>query len=84
MATQARISPETHKKLVRIAAETGKTQQEVIEAAVGSYEREMFLQQVNEGFARLRADPAAWREEEAEREAWDRTLDDSDPSDAGS
>lgn len=84
MATQARISPETHKKLVRIAAETGKTQQEVIEAAVATYEREMFLQQVNEGFARLRADAEAWREEEAEREAWDGTLGDGDPSDDGS
>lgn len=84
MATQARISPETHKKLVRLAAETGKTQQEVIEAAVGRYEREMFLQQVNEGFARLRADTEAWRIEEAERDAWDSALEDGDPSDDGS
>jgi predicted DNA-binding protein len=78
MATQARISHETHKKLVRLAAETGKTQQDLIEAAVGSYERGMFLQQLNEGFARLRADTEAWREEEAERAEWDATLEDGD------
>lgn len=80
MATQARISPETHSKVVRIAAETGKTQQEVIDLAVGNYEREMFLQQMNEGFARLRANPEAWQEEETEREEWDDTLADGDGS----
>jgi predicted DNA-binding protein len=84
MATQARISRETHKKLVRLAAETGKTQQEVIEAAVGNYERELFLRQVNEGFARLRADTDAWREENAERAAWDATLEDGGLGNDGS
>lgn len=80
MATQARISPETHSKVVRIAAETGKTQQEVIDLAVGRYEREMFLEQMNEGFARLRANPDAWQEVENEREEWDDTLADGDGS----
>lgn len=80
MATQARISPETHSKVVRIAAETGKTQQEVIDLAVGHYEREMFLQQMNEGFARLRENPEAWQEEESEREQWEVTLTDDDGS----
>lgn len=80
MATQARISPETHTKLVRLAAETGRTQQEVIEAAVGCYERQLFLQQTNEGFARLRANEEAWKEEQNEREAWDGTLGDDDSS----
>ncbi len=77
MATQARISPEAHKKLVRLAAETGQTHQEVIDVALRNYEREMFLQQMNAGFARLREDEDAWREELAERGEWDTTLADT-------
>lgn len=78
MATQARISPETHSKVVRLAEETGKTHQEVIDVAVGKYERDLFLQQVNEGFARLREDAEAWQEEETERQEWETTLADGD------
>jgi predicted transcriptional regulator len=77
MATQARLSPETHEKVVRLAIETGTTQQQVIDIAVSKYEREVFLRQVNEGFASLRADSEAWREEQAEREAWDISLADT-------
>ena len=76
MPTQTRISERAHARLRRIAEETGKTHQEVIDAALRTYEREVFLERVNEGFAALRADPRAWAEELAERAAWDATLTD--------
>jgi len=44
--------------------------------AVGRYERETFLQQLNEDFARLRADSEEWEKEQEERREWDATLDD--------
>ncbi|HEU0168374.1 MAG TPA: hypothetical protein VFS62_11405 [Chloroflexota bacterium] len=39
-----------------------------------AYRRQFFLEQLNEQFARLRADPAAWQEELAERKLWEGTL----------
>lgn len=76
MATATRISRDTHETLSRIAAETGKTHQEVIELALRNYERELFLDRVNAGFEALRQDAEAWQEELAERAAWDVTLSD--------
>ena len=38
------------------------------------YRRKKFLHAVNAGYAALRADPEAWAEFEAEREACDATL----------
>ena len=35
-----------------------------------------FLDDVNAAFAKLRNDPKAWKEEQAERALWDKTLDD--------
>ncbi len=76
MAPQARLSPETHSKVVRLAQETGKTQQEVIDLAVSKYERETFLEQLNEDFARLRSDSEEWQKEQEERREWEATLGD--------
>ncbi|MGQ0562082.1 MAG: toxin-antitoxin system protein [Gemmatimonadota bacterium] len=74
MATQTRISESTHERLTRIAQQTGQTHQEVIDAALTRYERELFLDEVNVGYAALRADPDAWRELQEERATWDDTL----------
>ena len=38
--------------------------------------RERILEQGNRGYAALRADPEAWAELQAERDAWDYTLSD--------
>jgi hypothetical protein len=35
------------------------------------------IEQTNEAYARLKADPTAWREMLAEREYWESTLADS-------
>jgi hypothetical protein len=37
-------------------------------------ERDTFIDQANEAYARLRSDPEAWRQELAERAEWDGTL----------
>jgi hypothetical protein len=76
MATATRISPDAHEILGRIAAETGKTHQEVIEVALRNYERELFLDRMNAAFEALRQDAPAWQEELEERAAWDVTVPD--------
>jgi hypothetical protein len=65
--------------LARLAKETGQTHQQLIDAALKAYERDLYLDRVNEAYAALRADPAAWREELAERKAWEATLQDGLP-----
>jgi len=76
-STQTRILLTTHERLARLADETGKTHQEVIDTALRAYERDLFLDQLNEGFAKLRADDGAWQSERAERADWDVTLNES-------
>lgn len=75
-SSTVRISEEKREVLRELAAWTGEPMQTVLERAIERYRREVFLQRVNDGFARLRADPVAWQEELAEREEWDVTLGD--------
>jgi hypothetical protein len=71
-----RISARDHERIQRLSEETGESHQDVIRRALDVYERERLLDAVNEGFGALRADPAAWSEELAERAAWDATSND--------
>lgn len=73
---QARITDSSRDRLVRLTRQTGKSQQEVIDAALEGYERELFLTRVNEGYAELRTNTEAWEEFQAEFEEWDVTLGD--------
>lgn len=73
---QTRISETSHQLLKRLASETGKTFEEVIDDALSIYQRERLLDEINAGFAALRANPDAWDAERAEREMWDATLSD--------
>jgi hypothetical protein len=49
---------------------------DVLDDAVETYERRMFLEGLNRDFAALRADRNAWNQELAERADWDATLAD--------
>ncbi|MCX6024279.1 MAG: hypothetical protein NTZ05_21630, partial [Chloroflexi bacterium] len=69
-----RVSEETHQQLKTLASETGKPMQDLLAAAVDAYRRKVFMDQVNAGYAALRADPEAWKEELEERALWDTTL----------
>lgn len=71
-----RIHPHTHAKLKQLAEDAGESMPEVLERAVDAYARKRFLELLNQDFAALRRDEAAWRDETAEREAWNATLAD--------
>jgi hypothetical protein len=75
-STTVRVSERTHATLSDLAARSGLSMQEVLTKAVEAYRRQQFLEEANAAFAALRADPAAWAEEQAERAAWDATLAD--------
>lgn len=48
----------------------------ILEKAVEEYRRARFLEEANQAYAALRADPEAWQAELEERAAWDATLAD--------
>jgi hypothetical protein len=50
--------------------------QAILDRAVEAYRRQSFLEGLNADFASLRQQEAAWNEETAEREIWEKTLTD--------
>lgn len=68
------ISEAAHRLLQELAAQTGQTPMDVLDKALDAYRRKVFFEQLNAGYAELRADPEAWAEVEAERQLWDATL----------
>jgi predicted transcriptional regulator len=74
--TTIRVSRQTHKKLNELAQMSGRSAQEVVDAALELYRRERLLYATNEAYAALREQGGAWQELEAERRAWDASLDD--------
>jgi hypothetical protein len=58
------------------AEQAGRATSDVRDKAAEAYRRKLFFEQLNAGYAELRADPEAWAEHLAERELWDATLRD--------
>jgi predicted DNA-binding protein len=71
-----RITPKSKATLRSLARQQGKSMQAVLDEAVEYYQRDQFLDQVNEAYAAMRRDPKAWKAEQAERALWDTTLAD--------
>ena len=78
-----RISEASHQILNELAEQTGQTMMEVLDKALDAYRRKLFFDQLNAGYAELRADPEVWAEHLAEREQWDATLMDGLDADEG-
>jgi predicted transcriptional regulator len=76
-----RISPHSKATLRELAKREGKPMQAVLDQAVEQYRRETFFRDLNDSYARLQADPEAWKQELAERRQWDSTLLDGLTSD---
>jgi hypothetical protein len=74
--TTVRISPETRSLLREISSREKRSIQAILDTAVEEYRRRRFLQEVNQAYARLREDAAAWEDEQKERSHWDLTLAD--------
>ena len=74
--TTVRVSAETHAVLQQLAGERHATIQQVLAEAVEAYRRQRLIDATNAAYAALREDPAAWRDVEQERAAWDAALSD--------
>jgi predicted DNA-binding protein len=71
-----RITRRSKAVLRALAKKDGKPMQAVLDEAIEHYQRERFLDEVNAAYATLRKNPKAWKDELAERAAWDKTLTD--------
>jgi len=71
-----RISQASYKTLRKLAELESDSMQAVLSRAIEAYRRARFLQEANNAYLALRADPKAWAQEQAERHAWDATLAD--------
>jgi predicted DNA-binding protein len=69
-----RISAKSKATLRELAKSEGKAMQTVLDEALEQYRRDKFLDQVNEAYSRMRANPKAWKDELAERQLWEGTL----------
>ncbi|MBA2278200.1 MAG: ribbon-helix-helix protein, CopG family [Chloroflexia bacterium] len=82
MAT-VRVEPKLHAKLRSLSDSERRSISQVIEEAIDDYEKAKFWRAMHEGYARLRADPAAWSEYEQEVALWDTVsgdgLEDEEP-----
>ena len=78
-----RVEPKLHATLRALAKDEQRSISQVIADAVDRYQNEKFWQAMHEGFARLRADPVAWRAYQEEAALWDSAsgdgLEDEEP-----
>jgi predicted transcriptional regulator len=71
-----RIPSEIRRTIQQLANESQESMQSVLAKAVKEYKRQWILQRTNEAYAALRGQPDLWKEEQAERSAWEATLGD--------
>jgi hypothetical protein len=76
-STTLRVRPHTRDRLNRLAREDNVTAAELLERLVEQEEHARMLRAMNEDFAALRADEAAWREFRAETAFWDAAADEA-------
>ncbi|MGI8945223.1 MAG: hypothetical protein ACR2GL_03170 [Thermoleophilaceae bacterium] len=73
-STTVRVTVETRARLARLSAERGLSTPDLIDALARDAEEDALLERMNEHYASLRDEPAAWEAHVRERERWDATL----------
>lgn len=76
MSQTVRITEETHEILRKLSERAGESMQTTLDKAIEAYRRHQVLREANEAYARLKADPKAWKKELEERKAWEATVAD--------
>lgn len=77
MSTTIRVPNRTRDRLAALAAATGRPMTVVVDDALDALERRVFFESLNNRYAELRADDAAWEAVEAERAAEEGALRDT-------
>lgn len=75
-SSTVRIDEESRALLHDLAIREGRPMRVVLQHALESYRRRMFLKQCGDAYAQLKANDKAWKKELEEREEWDVTIAD--------
>ena len=76
MSATVRIKPATYSKLKDLCHETGDAIPAVLDKAIEAYRRQRFLDEAATAYHALKKNSKLWKEELAERKAWDATSKD--------
>lgn len=76
MTTTAKISGQSLLILERLQKRFHKPKTALIDQALKCYEDQLLLDEINEGYARLKADKKAWKKELDERHELEGTIGD--------
>ena len=76
-SSSIRVEEATLAKLRVIAKDEKRPIGKIVTDLVDKYERDKFWKQAHEDFARLRADPVAWKEYQEEAELWQQAAADT-------
>jgi hypothetical protein len=74
-STTLRVRTNTRDRLNRLARQENVSAAELLDRLVEREEQARLLRRMNDGFAMLRADAAAWREFRGETALWDAAAD---------
>ena len=75
-STAFNISSGTRKLVMELAQTTDTSPEKILDSAVQSYRRQIFLKRTNEAYARLKKDPKAWAVRKEELAEWDASAAD--------
>jgi hypothetical protein len=70
-SSSVRVEEKTIEKLRVISKEENRPIGQIVTDLVEKYERDKYWKEMHEDFARLRADPVAWKEYQEETALWD-------------
>jgi predicted transcriptional regulator len=73
--TTAKISDQSAHRLDRLQRRFHKSKIVLIDLALKQFEDQIFLEEINAGYARLKADKNAWNEELKERQELEGTIE---------
>lgn len=76
MSTTIRVSEEARRRAAYLAEVTGRQMQVVVEEALLAYERALFWESFESGYARISGEPEEWQSLQAERRAEEPALRD--------
>jgi hypothetical protein len=71
------VSEPTRDRFAHLARETGHPMSQLLDEAADALERRVFFDKLSARYEKLREEPSAWQEIEAERNTENRALNDS-------
>ena len=66
-----KLKPDIHAELQKLAREENRPMGDIVADSLRRYRKERFWERARLSVERLRADPAAWKDYQAEIEIWD-------------